>query len=211
MSRIDFLRDLENRGVPDRHRIELAYIVAKGEHHWQRRDDGKRYFHDHCRGVAEILVREFGVEDPDLICAGLLHDIVEDTRYVTVDKVVAWFGWRVGAVVERLTKVEGQRAVEYMRQIAESRCAAIVKAADNLHNVRSLGGCTAAKRRYQLHRTETRIIPMLRDAACMPNDPIADDEACQHIGPSKMHVAIALLQSAVARWSGTDAEDEFTP
>lgn len=213
MSRIEFLRNLENKGVDDRHRIELAYIVAKGEHHWQRRDDGKPYFHDHCRGVAEILVNEFGVYNPDLVCAALLHDIVEDTRYVTVTKIDSWFGERVAYLVDLLTKPTGPVHVPYLERLSTDPQAALIKAADNLHNVRGLAGVTEHKRRYQLKRTRTQILPMLRSVMRRCHEDTGPNSYLY----AHLEAAERLLQDAVDGYYkpcrqcgvGTDHDDGF--
>ena len=56
--------------------IEKAYHFAEKAHEGQKRESGEPYF-THCRHVANILM-DFNL-DADTICAGLLHDTVEDT------------------------------------------------------------------------------------------------------------------------------------
>ena len=62
--------------------IEKAYHFAEKAHEGQKRESGEPYF-THCCHVADILM-DFNL-DQDTICAGLLHDTIEDTPVTSED------------------------------------------------------------------------------------------------------------------------------
>lgn len=91
-------------------KIQVAYMMAKYGHRAQVRQeldgngDHVRYF-EHLRRTALILVDEAEVRDPNLICATLLHDALEDTRDVTAEIIESLFGHRVCQIVKLVSKV----------------------------------------------------------------------------------------------------------
>jgi guanosine-3',5'-bis(diphosphate) 3'-pyrophosphohydrolase len=70
-------------------RIMAAYKTAKWAHRHQVRDCGGRYF-EHVKTVALLLVRS-GVTDADVICAALLHDVVEDCETISAADIERYF------------------------------------------------------------------------------------------------------------------------
>lgn len=91
--------------------IQQAYEFAKNAHEGQvRKFTGNPYI-GHPVEVAEIL-SEYS-DDPEVIAAGLLHDVVEDTDH-TLDEIRELFGDRVATLVENMTDVskpeDGNRA-----------------------------------------------------------------------------------------------------
>lgn len=78
-NRDSFRARLEGRfSLEDTQLIMAAYDLAKEAHRPQLRLTGERAF-EHARSVALILLDECGVNDPDLVIAGLLHDTGEDS------------------------------------------------------------------------------------------------------------------------------------
>lgn len=73
------------------------------KHRFQKRKDpeGTPYI-NHPIGVANILVEEGGVTDPDVIMAALLHDTVEDTD-TTLDEIEKQFGTKIRGIVCEVT------------------------------------------------------------------------------------------------------------
>ncbi|MDR0291354.1 MAG: HD domain-containing protein, partial [Elusimicrobium sp.] len=63
--------------------LEKAYDFAQKAHSGQLRASGDPYFENHCMAVADILLDH--KLDIETICAGLLHDILEDTPYKVAD------------------------------------------------------------------------------------------------------------------------------
>lgn len=124
--------------------LERAYQTADHYHRGQTRRSGDPYI-THPLAVAMILA-ELGMDDQTL-CAGLLHDTVEDTSY-TAEQLTADFGEEVALLVDGVTKLDkvqyGDSAkAETIRKmvIAMSRDirVLVIKLADRLHNMRTLG------------------------------------------------------------------------
>ncbi|MFT8395451.1 RelA/SpoT family protein [Propionibacterium sp.] len=124
--------------------IERAYRTAEHYHSGQARKSGDPYI-THPLAVATILA-ELGMTEPTL-CAALLHDTVEDTSY-TIEQLKADFGETVSILVDGVTKLDkvqyGDSAkAETIRKmvIAMSRDirVLVIKLADRLHNMRTLG------------------------------------------------------------------------
>lgn len=127
-------------------RFEAALALAAGAHHDQERKAGGDPYIVHLVHVAVILIRHGFAED--VVVAGLLHDIVEDQE-VPLRDIEAGFGpavaetvaalteWKVEDGEERPWEVRKREALEHLRQAGPEAVA--VKAADTLHNARSLG------------------------------------------------------------------------
>ena len=87
--------------VSDIEQIKKAYLLAEKAYAGQTRASGLPYV-SHCVGVANILL-DMEVH-PNLVIAGLLHDILIDTN-VTLDEIRTQFGDQVAKYVEDLTKI----------------------------------------------------------------------------------------------------------
>ncbi len=125
--------------------VKEAYDLAEIAHTTQTRLSGEPYV-THPIEVAFILV-DLGM-DTDSVCAGLLHDVVEDTEY-TLDDIRRKFGSEVAALVDGVTKLgkvplstkEEQQAENVRKMLlamAEDVRVIIIKLADRLHNMRTL-------------------------------------------------------------------------
>lgn len=117
--------------------IQKAEYFARLHHAGQTYDNGKDYATYHLQRVKETLER-FGVIDEEILAAGLLHDVVEDTD-VTHDDIYAKFGARVEHMVYCVTDKEGvnrlERHINTYPDIADSPDATCVKLADRITNV----------------------------------------------------------------------------
>lgn len=160
-----FFRRLRDELTPeDLRRVELAYILAKDAHRPQRRQelgtDGEpmRYF-EHPRRVAIMLFDEIGIIDADALCMALLHDIVEDTRYITIEHIRQFFGNRVADGIALLTKRPKYGYEGRLFGCSDWR-ALVVKSCDRLDNLRSLGACDAEKIQRKLTETEEKYFPI---------------------------------------------------
>ena len=127
-------------------KIRKAYKKAEILHEGQVRKSGEPYI-IHPLNVAYILA-ELHVS-PDTICAGLLHDVIEDTPY-TKEELAKDFSEDIAEMVDGVTKVGQlefasleQKQVENHQKIllamAKDIRVIIVKLADRLHNIRTLG------------------------------------------------------------------------
>ncbi|MBQ2018655.1 MAG: bifunctional (p)ppGpp synthetase/guanosine-3',5'-bis(diphosphate) 3'-pyrophosphohydrolase, partial [Alistipes sp.] len=126
--------------------IKRAYFLAKEAHQGVRRRSGEPYFL-HPIAVAKIVVDEIGLGVKSVVAA-LLHDVVEDTEY-TVEDMEHIFGKKIATMVDGLTKMSGvfnadtSRQAEYFRKVlltlSDDVRVILIKIADRLHNMRTLG------------------------------------------------------------------------
>jgi GTP diphosphokinase / guanosine-3',5'-bis(diphosphate) 3'-diphosphatase len=91
----------DNFSALDIEQIKKAYCFAEKAHEGQKLASGLPYF-SHCTAVASILA-DLSVP-PELIIAGLLHDVVEDTD-ITLDKIRKEFNEEVASLVDGVTKL----------------------------------------------------------------------------------------------------------
>ncbi len=143
-------------------RIHRAYEVGAEAHKGQTRKSGEPYI-THPVAVAGILA-ELGM-DPDTIIAAILHDTLEDTP-LTPDRLTAEFGNTVTELVDGVTKLDKlhfksrqEAAAESFRKMllamARDLRVILIKLADRLHNMRTLGSMEAgARRRIALETLE---------------------------------------------------------
>ena len=132
----------------DRARIEDAYHFILEKHEGQTRKSGEPYYH-HLIEVAYILASlQCG---PNTIIAGLLHDVVEDTD-TSVEDIKKRWGEEVSRIVDALTKIQRLKlskitAEEFEAEdhrkiflgMAKDIRVILIKLADRLHNLRTLG------------------------------------------------------------------------
>ncbi len=126
--------------------IAQAYELAAAAHEGQSRKSGEPYIH-HPLSVARI-VADLGLDDVT-VAAALLHDSVEDTG-VTLEQVARQFGDEVAAIVDGVTKLDrvqfdskaAQQAASMRKMLvamAKDLRVLMIKLADRLHNMRTLG------------------------------------------------------------------------
>ncbi len=137
--------------------IERAFKFARAAHYGVRRRSGEPYIL-HPIAVAKIASREIGLGSTS-ICAALLHDVVEDTEY-TVEDIERQFGKKIAEIVAGLTKISGgifgDRAsaqAENFRKLlltmSQDIRVVLIKMADRLHNMRTLGSM-APNKQYKI-------------------------------------------------------------
>ena len=147
--------------------LRRACMFAEKMHHDQRRETGEKYL-IHPLAVAEILL-EYKLDSASIIAA-LLHDTVEDTP-ASYDSVKALFGKEVADLVQGLTKLEtyqlqsinSDQAENFQKLIlASSKDIRIllIKLADRLHNMRTLGVCSAEKKKRKAQETMDIYVPL---------------------------------------------------
>ncbi|MCG3140009.1 MAG: GTP pyrophosphokinase [Anaerolineae bacterium] len=135
----------------DGERIERAYAVTTAAHAGQMRSSGKPYV-THPLATAKILADLY--MDGDTIVAGLLHDVPEDTA-VTLEELRAQFGDDVANLVDGVTKLakldfaKDQVQAESLRKMflamVQDIRVVLIKLADRLHNMRTLGALKPEK------------------------------------------------------------------
>jgi guanosine-3',5'-bis(diphosphate) 3'-pyrophosphohydrolase len=148
------LNDYRNTNhVPKIELITKAFNFANAAHKGIKRRSGEPYIM-HPLAVARIAVSEIGLGSTSICCA-LLHDVVEDTDY-TVEDLSNLFGPKIAQIVDGLTKISGgvfaQKASEQAENfrkllltMSEDIRVILIKIADRLHNMRTLGSMPLAK------------------------------------------------------------------
>ena len=133
--------------------ITREFNCANEAHKRTRRRSGEPYIM-HPLAVARIVVNEIGLGSTS-ICSALLHDVVEDTDY-TVEDIAELFSPKIASIVSGLTKISGgifgdkaSAQAENFRKliltIPEDVRVILIKMADRLHNMRTLGSMPPAK------------------------------------------------------------------
>src|SRR6266516_7982566 len=153
----------EYRPKDDLAPLEKAYRFASAHHNRQLRDSGEPYM-NHPLMVSHSLADM----RMDIVCieTGLLHDVVEDTN-VTVEEIRKDFGDEVASCVDGVTKLgkldfystEDRQAESFRKMLlamVEDIRVIIVKLADRLHNMRTLG-YLAPERRERIARETLEI------------------------------------------------------
>ncbi|WP_189068063.1 RelA/SpoT family protein [Deinococcus radiotolerans] len=168
---------MASRPAEDQERVEAAFRFARDAHAGVNRKSGEPYI-THPVAVAIILAR-LGM-DTDSLMAGLLHDTVEDVDGVTFELIEREFGPDVRRIVEGETKVsklskQGSQAAEVresgrdvqaenLRQMLIAMTSDIriivVKLADRLHNMRTLGSMKPEKQQRIARETMDIFAPL---------------------------------------------------
>ena len=119
-----------------------AAAFAAEKHKNQRRKDAEASpYINHPIALANVLATEGGVVDPDVLCAALLHDTIEDTE-TTAEELRRAFGESVTAIVLEVTDDKSLPKAERKRlQIEHAKHASpqakLVKLADKICNMES--------------------------------------------------------------------------
>ena len=154
-------------------RIEKAYLLANKVHKGQKRRSGDPFI-VHPLEVASIIHRIGGSEN--MICAALLHDVIEDTRGEEkenmCDKIYNEFGIDIFFLVQALSKdirIEnnGDRQEEYIDRMEEAfhidSSIFLLKMADLLHNIATLSELPKERQRKWIHELKTKYMPLLQN------------------------------------------------
>lgn len=137
--------------------ITKAFNFAKHAHKGVRRLSGEPYIM-HPIAVAKIVCCEIGLGSTS-ICSALLHDVVEDTDY-TVEDIENMFGSKIAQIVDGLTKISGgifgdhasaqaENFKKLLLTMSDDIRVILIKIADRLHNMRTLGS-QAVNKQYKI-------------------------------------------------------------
>ena len=178
--------------------IERAYALAEKAHDGQMRASGGPYV-QHCVAVANILT-EFHLDAPT-IAAALLHDTLEDTT-VTREDLLAQFGNEVTALVEGVTKLGqfdqlspgesrsyDERELESLRKMflamVDDPRVVLIKLADRLHNLRTLGALRDDQRTRIAKETLELFAPLANRLGIWQMKWELEDLGFRHLHPEK--------------------------
>ncbi len=151
----------------DKKNMRRAYEMAVEAHREQRRKSGEPYIL-HPIEVARICAEEVGL-GPTAVVAALLHDVVEDTD-VTLDQIKIEFGEKIATIVDGLTKLDAtetdgdslqaENFKKILGTLVDDVRIVLIKMADRLHNMRTLGSMPHHKQLKIAAETEYIYAPL---------------------------------------------------
>jgi guanosine-3',5'-bis(diphosphate) 3'-pyrophosphohydrolase len=186
--------------------LNRAYVYAMKAHGEQRRASGDPYF-SHPIEVAAILT-DLKLDDATL-AAALLHDTIEDTE-ATRAEIDSLFGRDIGTLVEGLTKLKKldlvtkeAKQAENLRKlllaIADDVRVLLIKLADRLHNMRTLGYMPSEARRRAAEETLEIYAPLAGRMGMHEMREELDDLAFRELYPEAYDVVTARLNALTER------------
>ncbi len=189
--------------------IERAFLFAKDAHKGVRRRSGEPYIM-HPIAVARIASREIGLGSTS-ICAALLHDVVEDTDY-TVEDIEQHFGPKIAQIVDGLTKISGgifgdkasvqaENFRKLLLTMSEDIRVVLIKMADRLHNMRTLGSMAPNKRYKIAGETLYIYAPLAHRLGLLAIKTELEDLSFKHEHPDIYRDIQAKIQESEARRS----------
>ncbi len=181
----------------DIERVRKAYEFASIKHKGQKRQSGEDYI-IHPLIVAYILAQMHA--DSDTVCAGLLHDTLEDTN-ATKDEIINLFGENVYFLVDGVTKftkinfqTKEEEKLANMRKIItgiiEDPRILIIKLADRLHNMRTLDFKTKEKQIEKSKETMNIYVPLASYIGAYHIKTELEDLSFKYLEPEKYHTIL---------------------
>jgi guanosine-3',5'-bis(diphosphate) 3'-pyrophosphohydrolase len=190
--------------------LDTAYEFARARHEGQDRADGQPYI-THPIEVAEILA----IQGMDMVClmSALLHDVLEDTA-TTAEEIRRNFGEEVLRCVEGVTKIgklhfysREDRQAESVRKMLIAMVSDIrvilVKFADRLHNLRTLGNLAREKQARIAQETLEVYCPIAHRLGMGKIRAEMEDHAFRFLEPEAFATIVETIQS------NRNASEEF--
>jgi len=151
----------------DEELIRRAFRLSYWAHRNDRRASGEMYI-SHPLEVAMIVAEDIGFDDIS-VAAALLHDVVEDTEF-SLEFIREEFGATMGIIIDGLTKISGvfssrdigqaENVRKLMLSMAQDIRVILVKFADRLHNMRTLGSLSRQKQLKIASETRDLFAPL---------------------------------------------------
>ena len=172
--------------------IRKAYSYAEELHKGQKRQSGEDYI-THPLNVAYILADMHA--DRDTVCAGLLHDTLEDTS-ITKEDIASIFNKDIANLVDGVTKISKMNFSSKQDQnlantrkiitsITEDVRIIIIKLADRLHNMRTLGFKSEFKQKENAMETMDIFVPLAYYIGAYRIKSELEDLSLQYLYPDK--------------------------
>ena len=182
--------------------IEKAYSYAYEKHKDQKRSSGEPYF-VHVLNVAYELAKL--KTDPNTICAGLLHDVIEDCG-VKKEEFVEEFGEEIYEMVEAVTKISNLKftdekeyqAVNHRKiliAMAKDVRVILVKLVDRLHNMRTLEYLPEVKQKRIAKETLDVYAPIAHRLGIAEIKNELEDLSFYYLDNEKYHEIARLVES----------------
>ncbi|MBN1152274.1 MAG: bifunctional (p)ppGpp synthetase/guanosine-3',5'-bis(diphosphate) 3'-pyrophosphohydrolase [Dehalococcoidia bacterium] len=194
--------------------IRAAYEFAAKAHEGQVRASGEPYL-EHPLNVGLTLV-EYQL-DAAAIAAALLHDVVEDCD-VTLDEIASRFGSDVAKLVDGVTKlkrlasrseegeIDSRTQAENLRKLlmatADDLRVVLIKLADRLHNMRTLGALPLGKRRAIARQTLDVYAPLAHRLGLRRTKWQLEDLAFRYLEPKQYRRFTRLIATKRAEREG---------
>tara|TARA_Y100000768_G_scaffold157879_1_gene117831 strand:- start:10824 stop:12986 length:2163 start_codon:yes stop_codon:yes gene_type:complete len=197
----NFINKLESYLPKDEiENIIQAFDFAKEAHHGQKRKSG----HDFIIHPVEVATHLARLElEPTVIIAGLLHDVIEDTKYKSKD-IEEKFGPEVSKIVLSLTKlttdennlienIDQKNMRRFLVSVAKDVRVMIIKLADRLHNVETLKYLDPEKRKKIARETLSIHAPLAQKIGMNDLKWRLEDESFKHLMPDKFKMTKRLI------------------
>ena len=182
-------------------KIKKAFKFANKAHKGQKRKSG----HDFIVHPVEVAYHLARLElEPNVIVAGLLHDVIEDTN-TTNKEIEKKFGMEVSKLVSSLTKlniteeninehVEKKNLRNFLVSMAEDVRVAIIKLADRLHNVETLQYLDKEKREKIAKETLSVHAPIAEKIGMNDFKWRLEDESFKYLMPNEFKLTSRLIK-----------------
>lgn len=175
--------------------VTKAYELAKEAHKDQKRKSGEPYLiHPVC---VAIILAQIDM-DKETIVGGLLHDVVEDTKY-TVEEITELFSEEIALLVDGVTKltqlsysadkldVQAENLRKMFLAMAKDIRVVIIKLADRLHNMRTLQFMKPEKQKEKARETMDIYAPIAHRLGISKVKVELDDLSLQYLEPDIYH------------------------
>lgn len=187
----------------ERKMIRKAFDIALEAHSGARRKSGEPYIY-HPIAVAQIVADEIGLGAKAIVCA-LLHDVVEDTHY-TLEDLERLFDKKVADIVDGLTKISGvfdhksslqaENFRKMLLTLSDDVRVILIKIADRLHNMRTLGSMPRDKQLKIASETAYLYAPLAHRLGLYAIKTELDDLSLKYTEPEVYKtIALKLQQS----------------
>ncbi|HAH32930.1 MAG TPA: hypothetical protein DCL44_11525 [Elusimicrobia bacterium] len=202
----DLIKKFKEYSTQDTTLLELAWNFSKEAHSLQKRASGDLFF-THCQAVAEIL--EGFRMDQETVAAGLLHDVLEDTK-ITPEAIKKDFGQEVCDLVQGVTKIETLKfssrdlaqAENWRRMLlatAKDIRVIVIKLADRLHNMRTLNFLTREKQLEIGYETLSLYAPLSQRLGMFQIKSELEDLSFKYMHPDEFNSISAKVQLRFVR------------
>ncbi len=192
--------------------IEKAYQYAKEKHEGQLRRSGEPYI-QHPIEVCYILTSlQVG---PETLAAGFLHDVVEDTG-TPIEDIEENFGTDVAKIVDSLTKIQRlklshRKAADFEAEdhrkiflgMAQDVRVIVVKLADRLHNLRTLGALSPERQKAIAQETLDVFTPIAHRLGINTFQSEMEDLSLKYLEPERYKEILGLLDKKTADRQGS--------
>ncbi len=197
----ELLKKFKEYSSQDTTLLEYAWNYSCEAHQEQKRASGEKYF-VHCAAVAEILV-DYKM-DLETVAAGLLHDVLEDTK-IPQETFRKEFGEEIYVLVSGVTKIETLKfssrdvaqAENWRKMIlatAKDIRVIVIKLADRLHNMRTLNFMPREKQLEISHETISLYAPLAQRLGIFNLKSELEDLSFKYLHPDEYQSLLAKVQ-----------------